>query len=165
MRLFDFEKSRVLIAISIILIFIIGIFIINFFPWTSLEETKLKPHPKKPLFQEKWEDIGEEANRTHEEIRKYISYLTRSSGKRDPFLSTREMEWKEFISQLGDRPLRLEGIIDMEGRRVAIFGGKGFRVGENVGEYQIVNIGEDNCKLTKGGKSYMVYLQEKGGPR
>jgi len=92
-----------------------------------------------------------------------IEELRREGAARDPFLSSREREWKAFTEGLSHRPPSLEGILDMEGNRLAIIGGRLRKVGEEVDGFLIGEIGTDSVTLLKDGKSVTIRSKSAGG--
>ena len=90
------------------------------------------------------------------------NFVYNSKGKRDPFmpLVTSEGYIISVEEELFASDMNLEGIIfDVQGRSLAIINGKVVKVGDNIGSYTILEIGQTKVILAKEAEKYILELK------
>lgn len=162
MRRFSPEQLKWLWSGLIIAIIVTGIYLVLSFPRfgfvrpgmisqvTSRSSQGVTNPPPEP----------DKSSITTEAMEAFILSLKTSTPGHDPFLSHGEQGWKDFLGGLKDLPPKLEGIIQVEDKRVALIQSARFREGDEVKGFQIVKIGDKNVLLTKAGKIYTMNLND-----
>ena len=86
-----------------------------------------------------------------------------SSGRRDPFmpLVTSDGRLVKLDSDTGESGISVEGIVfDQKGLSYALVNGKVVRVGDAVGDYQVLSIDNDRIVFIKEGQIYEVVIKK-----
>lgn len=92
-----------------------------------------------------------------------LESLRASRHKRDPFLNRAEAEWVRFMDTISLNPPRPQGILQREGERYVMVGGKLLGVGDGIEGFLVEDIGEDYVQFAKQGKPLRVKLELGGG--
>lgn len=92
-----------------------------------------------------------------------LQELRRGGQPRDPFLSTREQDWRSFTQGLSHRPPSLDGILDMEGNRLAMIKGRIHKVGDEVDGFVVEEIRADSVVLLRDGDRVTIRPKSAGG--
>lgn len=95
---------------------------------------------------------------TPEAMEQFILSRGMQVTAQDPFLSSGEEQWKRFLAELRERPPRLEGIVKVEGAKVALIQGSRYREGDDVGPYRVLKIEDRAVQLTKEGRVFTIHL-------
>jgi len=93
------------------------------------------------------------------EMQDYLKEV-RKRGYKDPFLSEKERRWRRFMERVRTLP-RLDGVMVIGGKRVAILDGKVIKEGERIRSFLLKKVEEKGVRLLKDGKEYFVSM--KGG--
>lgn len=92
-----------------------------------------------------------------------LQELRRDGHPRDPFLSSKEQDWRSFTQGLSRRPPPLDGILDMEGNRLAMIKGRVHKVGDEVDGFVVEEIGADSVVLLREGDRVTIRPKSAGG--
>lgn len=95
---------------------------------------------------------------TPEAMEQFILSRGKSITPLDPFLSSGEEQWKRFLAELRERPPRLDGIVVVEGAKVALIQGTRYREGDDMGPYRVLKIEDRAVQLTKEGRVFTIHL-------
>lgn len=95
---------------------------------------------------------------TRGDITAFLASLPHEAGASDPFLSGGEQTWKAFLDTLKDRPPQVEGIITVNGAKVALIHGSRLAAGEVIDGFSIQAITESAVRLEKNGATCTVTL-------
>lgn len=158
MKRFSPEQIKWLWSGLIFFIIVVGIYLVLSFPLSVFEHpekitsvTKYSPEEKNsPL------SAPDKDSVSTEEMENFILSLKSTRHGHDPFLSSGEQEWKNFLSNLKDQPPHLDGIIRVENQRVVLIQSSRFREGEEVNGFLIVKINDTSVLLSKNGKTYII---------
>lgn len=144
----------------------------------NLDELQIKNDPKDPLWHrlkftvstfelKKPESSPPEKKEAVEDFPIQVMVRDDISVKRDPFLEKELAREKRIataaISKRRPRrlpPLKLKGIIDIAGTKVAIINDKIVREGDWIARYHIVQIGEDEVVALYGRKKRILKIKE-----
>jgi hypothetical protein len=163
MKQLNLEQTKWLLRGLIIVIILVAVYvIIAFFPFT-LEQSKRLDHmsTSAPAHVNTVSSPG--ANYiTTEKMEAFISSLQEVNPGHDPFLSSGEQEWKKFLSDLKERPPHLKGILQIEGKKIALIQSSRFQEGEEVNGFRIEKIEDKSALLSKEGKTYTITLTDYG---
>lgn len=87
-----------------------------------------------------------------------------SKGKRDPFipLVTADGRWIKLEDETGqDKALSLEGIIyDKNGLSYALVNSEAVKIGDKIGDYQVLSIEKNKVIFIKEGKTQEIELKK-----
>ena len=144
----------------------------------NLDELQIENDPKDPLWHrlkftvstfelKRPESSPPETKEEGEEFPIQVMVRDDIVVKRDPFLE-KELEREKRVAtaaiskrrQRRPPPLRLKGIIDIAGTKVAIINDKIVREGDWIARYHIVQIGEDEVVALYGGKKRIFKIKE-----
>ncbi len=92
-----------------------------------------------------------------------LQQLRREGQPRDPFLSSREQDWRSFTQGLSHRPPSLDGILDMEGNLLAMIKGRVHKVGDEVDGFVVGEIRADSVVLLRDGDRVTIRPKSAGG--
>ncbi len=90
----------------------------------------------------------------------FIASLQQAGPGTDPFLESGEHEWKNFLGELKMRPPRLQGILEIEGVRIALIQGSRYQEGDVVNEFTVHKVEDTMVILAKNGEYYTIHLSQ-----
>ncbi|MFH0811488.1 MAG: hypothetical protein V2A69_01425 [Pseudomonadota bacterium] len=157
------DKARWIWKILVLFVIISGLSIVILFPPSGFERSEDRGRLLKPSTESATTPSPERADTgsiSPEEMEDFIASLKKTTLSHDPFLSSGEQEWKQFLGELKERPPRLKGIIQVAGSRVAIIKDSRYYEGDEVAGFRIVKIEERRVLLSKGGNSYEIHITE-----
>ncbi|MBN2468269.1 MAG: hypothetical protein JXD19_08970 [Deltaproteobacteria bacterium] len=158
MREFSLEQTGWIWPALILAVIVAGITIVVLLPPAGFENHQAIKQPSPTPAQDPLG--GTTVFVTPAEMENYITSLRRSAVPRDPFLNTGEEEWKAFLCEVKNRPPRLEGIIQSDGRRVALIQDDRYHEGDVVDGFRIMQIEDTQMILAKGDKTFTVQVTE-----
>ncbi len=92
------------------------------------------------------------------EVEAYIEAL-RERPMRNPFLSSRDLEWDRFLEKL--QLPRVEGVVRIGGKRLAAIEGKWLKVGDRVKGFVLTKVEDRGVTLRRGKATYFVPVEER----
>ncbi|HJX30898.1 MAG TPA: hypothetical protein VJ624_03490 [Thermodesulfobacteriota bacterium] len=159
MMRFSPEQTKWLWSGSIIFIILVGIYLVLSFPLSVFDHSvKIHPVTHYPPGESRALSEPDNASVSTDEMENFILSLKNTTPGHDPFLSSGEQDWKNFLNTLKDQPPHLDGIIRVENQRVALIQSSRFREGEEVSGFLIVKINDKSVLLSKEGKTYIITL-------
>ncbi len=92
------------------------------------------------------------------EVKAYIEGL-RERPIRNPFLSSRDLEWDRFLEKL--KLPRVEGVVRIGAERLAAIEGKWLKVGDRVKGFVLTKVEDRGVTLRRGKATYFVPVEER----
>ena len=160
-KLSETQIKWILRGLSIVVV-LTGLCFLFFFIPSGMEKSKRFSPDQGPLTTKKPAPAEPEAQSvTVEKMEDFLLALKETTQGHDPFLSSGEQEWKHFLTEFKAQPPRLQGIIQVEGKKAAIIQSARFYEGDEVKGFRVFKIEDKEVLLTKEGKTYTLTINTK----
>lgn len=104
--------------------------------------------------------VGKNDVLASQEMMAFITSCKQSPSEADPFLRSGEEEWKAFLGEIQARPPRLQGIITVQNKRMALINGSRYQTGDNVKGFTVRDVADTKVVLDKDGTYYTIHLTQ-----